>query len=221
MTISKKDLNKKVGQAVKIGCINCSNETNHEIVCSIQLSGEEPIDPNYDIWWSQENQILQCRGCDSITFRQISSNSEDMEYNGRPREHEYLYPNRSEGRDPMDDEHLLPSNLHRIYMETISALNNKQPVLAGIGIRAIIETVTKERKSKGNNLQQKIDGLVHQGSLTDDGAKILHKLRVLGNESAHEVKAHKPDELSLAFDVVDHLLKAVYTIPYYASKTFK
>ncbi|MDR8394445.1 DUF4145 domain-containing protein [Aliifodinibius sp. S!AR15-10] len=217
----EKKLNKNAGKIIQIGCISCSNETNHEILSSVELEGSEPIEPNFDIWWSQESQILQCKGCDSITFRQISSNSEDTEFNGRPRKHEELFPNRSEGRDPMDDEHLLPSSLHRIYMETISALNNKQPVLAGIGIRAIIETVTKDKDAQGNNLKQKIDGLVDQGSLTEDGSKTLHKLRVLGNESAHEVKAHEPKELNLAFDVVDHLLKAVYIIPHHASQTFK
>lgn len=220
MPVDKKDLDKNIGQIVHIGCYRCANVTNHEIVRSVELTGSEPIDPDFDIFWTQRSQILQCKGCDSITFRQISSNSENTEPDGRPQVYEELFPDRSEGRDPMQDEHLLPVNLQRIYMETISALNNKQPVLAGIGIRAIIETVTKDKNAPGSNLQEKIDGFVTQGLLTADGAEILHKLRVLGNKSAHEVKAHKSNELNLAFDVIDHLLKAVYILPHHANRTF-
>lgn len=197
------------------------NTTNHEIISSIELNGSEFFEHDFEVSWTEESQILQCKGCNSISFRQISSNSENTEPNGRPYKHEELFPERVKGRESMDDYLLLPASLQRIYLETISALNNKQPILAGIGIRAIIETVTKDKNAQGSTLQQKIDGLVKQGSLTEDGSKILHKLRVLGNESAHEVKAHKPKELSLAFDVVDHLLKAVYIIPHHASRTFK
>jgi hypothetical protein len=59
------------------------------------------------------------------------------------------------------------------------------------------------------------------GVLTQDGADILHKLRTLGNDAAHEVKPHSLQELGLAFDVVDHLLLGVYILPDHAKKTFK
>jgi hypothetical protein len=35
----------------------------------------------------------------------------------------------------------------------------------------------------------------------------------MGNEAAHKVKAHTQEELNLAFDVVEHLLKTVYLLP--------
>ena len=35
----------------------------------------------------------------------------------------------------------------------------------------------------------------------------------MGNEAAHNVKAHTQTELNLAFDVVEHLLKTVYILP--------
>jgi hypothetical protein len=57
--------------------------------------------------------------------------------------------------------------------------------------------------------------------LTKDGADILHKLRTLGNDAAHEVKPHSLQELGLAFDVVDYLLLGVFILPVNAKKTFK
>lgn len=81
--------------------------------------------------------------------------------------------------------------------------------------------MTKEKNAAGKDLFEKINGLVVAGVLTKDGADILHKLRVLGNKAAHEVKAHSATELNLATDVVEHLLKAVYILPFHAKRTFK
>ncbi len=112
-------------------------------------------------------------------------------------------------------------NLSRIYQESILALNSDQPILSGIGIRAIIETVSNEEQAAGNDLAQKINGLVAKGVLTKDGADILHKIRALGNQAAHSVKVHSSTELKLAMDVVEHLLQAVYILPHHAKGTFK
>ena len=100
-------------------------------------------------------------------------------------------------------------------------MNGDQPVLSGIGIRALIETTTKERNANGKDLMEKINDLVTQGVLTKDGADILHKLRVLGNKAAHEVKPHSTDQLDLAMDVIEHLLKGVYILPHHAKRKFK
>ncbi len=92
------------------------------------------------------------------------------------------------------------------------------PVLTGIGIRAIVETVCRERSSPGRNLAEKIGGLITLNLITQTEAEILHDLRFMGNKAAHEVKAHTTEELNLAFDIVEHLLKAVYLLPEQAKR---
>ncbi|MGH8646600.1 MAG: DUF4145 domain-containing protein, partial [Gammaproteobacteria bacterium] len=95
-----------------------------------------------------------------------------------------------QGRAPIAGVSALPKQLERVYTETINGLNRGQPVLCGIGVRAIVETVVKDQRAKGPNLSKQIDNLVTAGVLTKEGAQILHKLRVLGNKAAHDVKAH-------------------------------
>ncbi len=82
-----------------------------------------------------------------------------------------------------------------------------------MGIRAIVETVCKNKNANGKDLCEKINDLVIQGVLTKKDADILHKLRTLGNEAAHEVKPHNNATLALALDVIDHLIKGVYILP--------
>jgi hypothetical protein len=222
ITVEKgKNTDKKIDSS----CGVCKRSTKHLIVTDASLKGYEDYDHDF-YGWENEYQVVQCQGCETISFRQTHENSEDMQQAGPdPDDWSYavqvdLYPNPEEGRSPLEDDHLLPQNLHRIYLETIRSLNSNLSVLAGIGVRAIVETVCKDKSASGGNLYAKINDLVSQGVLTQDGANILHKLRTLGNNAAHEVKPHSNVQLGLALDVIEHLLQGVYILPHHAGRTF-
>lgn len=172
--------------------------------------------------WAAHYEVLQCDGCGSIAFRKETSNSEDLIHtpdgNLVHALEEHLYPSPDEGRAPVADSELLPRSVQRIYSETLKALNSDQPILSGMGIRALVETVCKERKATGR-LEKQIDHLVTQGILTKEGAEILHRLRVLGNVAAHDAKPHGNEPLSVAMNVIDHLLQGVYILPVHAKKS--
>lgn len=225
MTITLKK-NKNTDKKIDVACGVCKRSTKHLVVVDVDLKGQEPMGPRDTYDWYNEYQIIQCQGCETISFRKTHSNSEDYgtSSNGE-HEPEYIvsediYPNPEEGRKLIEDNYLLPSNLHRIYSETLKSLNSNHPVLTGIGVRAIVETVCKDKNANGNNLFDKLNDLVTQGVLTRDGADILHKLRTLGNEAAHEVKPHDNVQLGLAFDVIEHLLQGVYILPEHARAKF-
>lgn len=212
-------LNKTQDNEFEIPCFNCTGKTTHKVLVSVDVQGQEKYQNDaLNISWSTDNQIVQCLGCKTVSFRQASSHSED--YEDYDEEHtcyairEKLYPSRLEGIKGLgDDTHYLPSSIKRIYDETLMALSNQAPVLAGIGLRALLETVCKEKQATGGNLLTKIDNLVNIGILTPASAAILHKIRTLGNDAAHEVKPHSDRQLSLAMAIVEHLLKDVYILP--------
>jgi hypothetical protein len=206
---------KDAKQKVDVSCGTCKRSTKHLILCSVELTGRETKMSNEVFRWINQYQIIQCQGCETISFRKTHTNSEDFD------DYIDVYPNPEEGRKSIADDHLLPSNLQRIYTETLKALNAGHFVLTGIGIRAIVETICKDKQANGKDLLIKINDLVTHGVLTKDGADILHKLRTLGNEAAHEVKPHDTVQLGLAFDVIDHLLQGVYILPYHAKTKFK
>lgn len=209
------EMNKSQNQECRLPCGNCLVATRHKVLQSVDVSG--------DAWggeylWTDLYQIVQCQGCDMISFKKEHSNSEDFEYDEETGETYHpkkidIYPSRVAGRHKLRQSHFLPLEVSRIYNETHSALCNKQPVLAGIGIRALVETVCKEKQATGHNLEAKIDSLVTIGVLTKNGAETLHSMRILGNVAAHEVKPHSEETLNLAMDVVEHLLNDVYIIP--------
>lgn len=207
-------LNKTKGDEVIVPCAKCSGRTAHEVVVSIDQSGE---DTDYDVQWMQHYQIIRCKGCKLISFRDASSQSDEYVQVGEDewesRIYEKLYPSRVEGRKDLgNDARYLPPDTDRVYQETLQALNNNSPILAGIGLRALVETVCKEKNASGKNLLEKIDDLANQRVLTPVGAGILHKIRTLGNAAAHEVKPHSETQLALGMNIVEHMLKDVYIL---------
>ena len=215
-SIEKEEINKSQGNEFKLPCTICAGKTIHKVLASVDKNGEESED-DWSIQWNINYQIVQCCGCKTNTFRTVSSNSEDY-YQISQDEWEYgesetLYPSRVEGRKGLgEDVRYLPSKLQHIYNETQQALVNSSPILTGIGLRALIETICKENNAEGHNLLLKIDDLVSKNILTPAGSSILHKIRTLGNNAAHEVKPHSDKQLGLAIEVVEHLLTDVYIL---------
>lgn len=164
-----------------------------------------------------EYQIVQCQGCLAISFCECSSSSEDLDMDPRgdlrPQVTRKFFPNRIAGRSVMQDMHLLPIGVRTIYEEAHAALCAELAIMAGFGIRAIVEAVCKNKAITGDNLKSKIDRLATDGHITQAGKDILHHLRFMGNAAAHEMKSHDASEMNAAFDVVEYLLQGVYVLP--------
>ncbi|MFT3733695.1 MAG: DUF4145 domain-containing protein [Rhodocyclaceae bacterium] len=201
------------GEEIDVACSKCACKTAHVPLVQVGVRGSEG-DPSFSFEWHEDHQIIKCLGCRTLSYRIVSSDSEDYcddESGNRIHfESEKLFPPRIEGVKGLGDETVyLPLKIKQIYAETQTALSVQAPVLAAIGLRALLETVCKEKEAEGTDLFRKIDSLVDKRVLTPAGATILHKIRTLGNAAAHEVKPHTGEQLALAMDIVEHVLKDV------------
>ena len=210
--------NKTKGVTIQTACDACGPFTYHVVVASVDL--EHGL---FSIKTYEHFQLIQCQGCHNFSFRkatrapgygQVSNEAKTPRLKTR----EELYPPRAPRRKKLAEAFLLPDAVAGIYQETYQALCSDQPVLAGVGVRALVEAVCQERSAAGKTLEQKIDGLVTLDLLTKTNAEFLHGLRVLGNEAAHTAKPHSEGTLGAAMDVVEHLLKTVYLLPRTATK---
>lgn len=187
----------------------CSGKTYHRV-----LARAERNESNEEMWWSAEFDIIECNGCGTISFRRKSQSSEDWDYdedgNMAPTFQEELFPGRIEGGKGMPDAYLLPEKVANVYRETREALAAKLRVLAGVGIRALVEAVCAEQNASGPNLEKRIDDLVTKGVLSEAAAEFLHSTRLVGNEAAHEVEPQSDDILVAAMGVAEYLLLHMY-----------
>lgn len=197
----------------------CSAETRHSVLSHVQWID----DSEDDVQFWQDYLIVCCSGCMTVSFCREQRQSDDWDYDPDTKKRiiavaREVYPPRIPGRPEMKNARFLQHPIDRIYKEAHTALCANLPVLAGIGIRAIVETVCKNKAASGKDLKEKIESLVTMNFITSDGAKILHSLRTLGNSAAHEVKPHSADELATSFEVIEHLLQGVYIIPSLANR---
>ncbi len=200
-----------------VHCNKCGNTTNHSVLRGICYHDEEIIDEFCGYSWGGECQILSCMGCGEFSFREYSWFSEDPDESK-----ENFFPPRLKVNPSQlylrEDVAQLPESIQEIYKEVLSAAQGNLTILAGFGIRAILESICKDKKTKGENLLQKIDNLEKSGLLTIEGAKILHGIRLLGNDAAHQMKGLAQSQVLVAMRVIDHLLLGVYVLPWEAEK---
>ena len=78
-----------------------------------------------------------------------------------------------------------------LYEEVIEAVNAQLSILPAVGLRALIESICKERGVTGKNLSALIDGLSDKGVLSAKQAEILHSHRFLGNVAATQSATSK------------------------------
>lgn len=128
----------------------------------------------------------------------------------------------------------LPEFIEVLREEVISAYKINSRLLCGMGLRMIVEAVCKEKGltktpklKKGNpildgnrktvmrnlTLSEKIDLLKEQNINDESQKNILHEVRNLGNDTAHEIKSHTLRLLKSVLNVVDFILYNIYEIP--------
>lgn len=195
---------------MKIFCHECGKHTNHKILKKEAVKAH----PEEGYSWGETHYFSKCAGCDSFTYAVESWTEDDWNpHTGEVDSTWKTYPRGATERQPIDDIYELPAKVQLIYKEVIGAMNAQLPVLAGIGLRALIETVCKEQGISANNLEKLIGGLATKGILSQAQADILHTHRFLGNVAAHDVVSAKPKELVAALEIAENVLRTIYVLP--------
>lgn len=211
---------------MKSFCSTCLRPTNHKVLKEEVVNYQEEETG----WWDNTKyQIIQCMGCDTISFRQLYNDISMQQHYEEDTTTQYLYPKRGTYSKKVKPYRNVPTDIRNVYLETIDAYNNNLTLLSGVGVRAIIEGICidkgikdgtfvnsegKEIKSKG--LNGKIYGLSSNGYLTSDNAEVLHELRFLGNAAVHELSYPSLNDLNVAIDIIELVLDNIYELKHKA-----
>ena len=165
----------------------------------------------------EEYRVVQCCGCDHISFNLESVDESMVRYNEIEGSEE-LYPEYTsypvaEGKiKPIEFTWNFPNTIYSIYRETITALNEKCYFLAGAGFRMIIEAICKDKQIKFKNLEAQINGLRRQGIISEADRNRLHSIRFVGNDSVHVTKSPTKEDLNLLLEIINGILFNLYVI---------
>lgn len=195
-------------------CKSCGKDTNQLIVKEYFV----PYDPN-DYPEELYYQIIKCAGCDYVSFRimQIDLQNEHYDFNGDLYYPKNVtnYPVPLKGHKEFQWFELaeLPIIVKSIYQNTLKSYANDSKILTGIGLRVCIEAVCNDLKINGKSLEIRINQLQKNGYISNGDKSLLHGIRFMGNDSAHDIKEPTSEELEVALRIVEHLFESVYILP--------
>ncbi|MFN3444418.1 MAG: DUF4145 domain-containing protein [Bacteroidia bacterium] len=211
---------------MKSFCSTCSRPTNQKVLKQEEIKLHEEDGG----WWEETTfQIIQCMGCDAISFRKLYNDISYQQYEDEDATTQELFPNRGIHSRPIKAYRNLPIDIKKVYQETIDAYNNQLTLLTSVGIRGILEAICIDKaitegpikKTSGKtviskNLDGKIAGLATKGHLTNDNAEILHELRFIGNTAVHELSSPSLDELKIAIGIIELVIDSIYDVKHQA-----
>ena len=199
-----------VGDERRVLCQRCGNETTHVVRWDKPDSG----DTGWILWWT-EKAVVECLGCQAVTFVESYGTDADVDENGNPIDNAKYYPPRSDRFRELRA-HIparLPEPIESLYSATYAAAISGSFWLAMIGIGSIIEAVGRELGIEKGLLAAKIDRLLEERYVSKDQAEVLHVVRDVRNVAVHEFKAPQADELAAVWEVLNNLIESALILP--------
>ncbi|MEJ9219375.1 DUF4145 domain-containing protein [Paenibacillus glucanolyticus] len=199
---------------MKVYCSKCRNQTNHKVIFEHKEVYTPESYPEMQIDYAEGKwQVIQCQGCEDISFREVWLTSEDFDpFTGEASENITLYPLRDKDSISVRRFEGLPRKLRKIYQEVIESYNNNLLILCAAGLRALVEGICSLESINERNLQKKIEGLFTKGLLTKQHSDILHEHRFMGNSAVHELDMPSKEELSIAIKIIEHTIENLYEL---------
>jgi Domain of unknown function (DUF4145) len=201
-------------------CNNCKDKTNHSVMYSKKVihTYKEDNALNKSQKTVEDNMVVQCKGCNQISFLLRRSGSFLYYGDDKIKYHDWNYPeiDYDEGDYRFlerDEKKYLPKKMTRLYEEVEHAFENEDNILAGVGLRMLVESICLEQNITGANLKVKIEKIHHHGLISKNAIPILDTLREIGNISAHEIKSFSLSKLEYALDILNNVLKSIYVLP--------
>ena len=163
--------------------------------------------------------VLQCSGCDTISFLENYSDTEmyDYSHDGEMKYYnrETIYPPRIARKLPqwLGNLRFIEDELYDVLQEIYVALQNDLPVLATQGTRTALEIAMTKKVGDKDTFLDKVNAFIEAGFMQKDLKQPLLDALNAGSASAH--RGYKPNnrEISEIFDLVEGIIHAVFIIP--------
>lgn len=105
-----------------------------------------------------------------------------------------------------------PAVVREVFAEAALAEAAGAYRLAGIGYRATVEQITKDRGAAGRDLNQRILALAAAG-LPQDIVDAFNEARFVGNDAAHDALAYSAEEIADIAELIHEAVVVIYIQP--------
>lgn len=196
-------------------CRKCGGDRYHSLCAEktrIWRDDELPISGGNT--WS----IIECRGCETVTFMHEHWFSEDYDMTAddpAPMIHRSLYPPAPTRKMPEwgSEIWLAGSWPFELLRDIYEATGMKHYGLAAMGLRSIVDFVVTTQAGDRGGFKDKLNRLRDQGMITQTQVDVLHALFDAGSAAAHRGYRPTQEDVYTLFDITESLLEQVFIVP--------
>lgn len=133
-------------EIIQVHCNSCGQLTDHIVLHEEKRESSQQVAPYISVEEYDWYRLITCAGCKAVSMEHVSANSEDWEPDTGPNYSKEYFPPRTFRRVPdWVAEDSIPQHIGRLLGEIYIALQNRTNSLAGLGIRALLESVMIEQ----------------------------------------------------------------------------
>ncbi|WP_162603945.1 DUF4145 domain-containing protein [Streptomyces sp. CS014] len=201
------------GKTVAGRCPHCAHQATLTCTSHLELAGtretnREPTVVRYLMtlkchWCQKESVFLRIA---DFEWHRINSNRhvEGITTKGL----EQVWPKKT----PRELAPEAPETVREVFAEGALAEAASAYRLAGIGYRAAVEQIVKERGTSGKNLRDRITSLKDLGA-SQEIVDAFHEARFVGNDAAHDALAYSAEEIADIAELIHEAVLVLYVQP--------
>jgi hypothetical protein len=200
---------------IKSHCNACGRETNHHVLHEERTQGREAYADDAHMDWWAHYRMLRCAGCDTISMRIDSSNSEVYGDDGCPEIRTQHYPPRIFRPKPMslsDPAFFLncPFEVQELLQELYVCLHNDCVRAAAMAARALLEHVFVDTCGDQGTFKKNVEAFQNAGHLSDTQRQLLETALNAGHAAIHRSFKPSKDDLVTVVSMVESLVELLY-----------
>lgn len=211
---------KKKEEIIKVHCGECVGKRNHKVVAQHKYT--DNFDDGHGLWMNYEYLIVQCCGCDHISFLDRSLFSENIYPTGYDNAGEViyeadwtekLYPPPLYRQKPEWFDDLPDPTLQTIFEELYKSLQTESHFLATFGARTALDRLIVLTVGDKGNFKKGIQALQNEGLLSDHEKLILEPTLEAGHAAAHRGYTPSSDGMKTILDTIESLVHRILVLP--------
>lgn len=199
-------------------CRGCGGDRHHTALAEKNILWEEK---GTTVSGGDEWQMLQCMGCDTITFVHSSWFSEETEYTDdgpQPVVRRQLYPSALQRKRPeWGPDLLLGLPIEQLWKSKIlddiySAIASSAYALAAMGMRALVDSTISATAGEYNSFRDKLTALT-PSYLTELEANVIFAAFDMGSAAAHRGYTPSESDAFMLLDVTEMVIGKFFVAP--------
>jgi uncharacterized protein DUF4145 len=208
-------MRRAMSETTKSYCNQCVGERNHIVLHTDVQKDTQKIDDDLSIDWYFENDMLKCCGCNTVSLRCKSSDSETLDERGHPQITTAYFPPAIFRHQPVwltefpllfFGTSFIPELLYELYV----SIQNDCRRSAAMAVRALLEQVMIDKVGDKGSFIANVREFQAKGFISAAQQQFLETVIEAGHATIHRAFKPSKDDLVALVNIAESVVESVY-----------